>query len=72
MATNTTDWRNAPDTDPREAVETLRAALDRAGIVLPSLGTDLVNPDLNLVELGRVRADVALRLARALDQGAHE
>lgn len=72
MATNTTDWRNAPDTDPHQAVETLRAALDRAGIVLPSLGADFANPDLKLVELGRVRADVAVRLARALEQGARE
>ncbi|MEU3342687.1 hypothetical protein [Streptomyces sp. NPDC006668] len=71
MATNTADWRNAPVTDPHEAVETLPAALDRAGIVLPSLGADFANPDPKLVELGRVRADVAVRLARALQRGEH-
>ncbi|MEU1409608.1 hypothetical protein ABZ471_46655 [Streptomyces sp. NPDC005728] len=52
--------------DPFVAVEFLRAALDRAGIVLPSLAVDPATPALALVELGRVRADVALRLAEAL------
>ncbi|SMF49677.1 hypothetical protein [Streptomyces sp. Amel2xC10] len=59
--------RNA-DVDPRVAVESLRAALDRAGIVLPSLGADSASPPLRLIELGRVRADVALRLAHALER----
>jgi hypothetical protein len=56
------------DVDPFEAVESLRAALDGAGIVLPSLAVDAASPSLALVELGRVRADVALRLASALQQ----
>ncbi|MGW3145043.1 MULTISPECIES: hypothetical protein [Streptomyces] len=57
------------DVDAFTAMESLRAALDRAGIVLPSLGVDPASPRLGLVELGRVRADVALRLAHALRRG---
>lgn len=56
------------DVDPFTAVESLRAALDGAGIVLPSLAVDPASPTLALVDLGRVRADVALRLANALQQ----
>jgi hypothetical protein len=52
--------------DPFTAMESLRAALDGVGIVLPSLAVDPASPTLRLVELGRVRADVALRLAEAL------
>ncbi|MBK6018203.1 hypothetical protein [Streptomyces sp. MBT53] len=52
-----------------EAVEVLRGALTSAGIVLPSLGADAASPDLNLIDLGRVRADVALRLADVLRRG---
>jgi hypothetical protein len=52
--------------DPFTAMESLRAALAHAGIVLPSLAVDPASPTLRLVELGRVRADVALRLADAL------
>jgi hypothetical protein len=52
-----------------EAVEVLRGALTAAGIVLPSLGADTASPDLNLIALGRVRADVALRLADVLRRG---
>ncbi|MFF7977457.1 hypothetical protein [Streptomyces sp. NPDC007905] len=52
--------------DPFAAVESLRMALDRAGIVLPSLAVDSATPSLALVDLGRVRADVALRLAEAI------
>ncbi|MFF4963255.1 hypothetical protein ACFY2Z_41045 [Streptomyces sp. NPDC001222] len=59
-------------TDTQAAVEALRAALDGAGIVFPSLRVDPASPGLQLVELGRVRADVAVRLARALEQGARE
>lgn len=55
-----------PSTTAAEAVEVLRAALTAAGIVLPSLGADLASPALNLIALGRVRADVALRLADAV------
>jgi hypothetical protein len=54
------------DIDAFAAVESLRAALDGAGIVLPSLAVDPATPSLALVDLGRVRADVAMRLARAL------
>lgn len=53
------------DVDPFAAVETLRAALDEAGIILPSLAVDPAT-SLALVDLGRVRAEVALRLAHAL------
>jgi hypothetical protein len=52
--------------DTSEAMESLRSALADAGIVLPSLGIDAASPELRLVELGRVRAEVALRLAGAL------
>jgi hypothetical protein len=52
-----------------EAVEVLRGALTAAGIVLPSLGADTASPALNLINLGRVRADVALRLADVLRRG---
>ncbi|MFG2794026.1 hypothetical protein [Streptomyces sp. NPDC048419] len=58
------------DAGPRAAVKSLRAALTEEGIVLPSLGVDVAHPDLNLVELGRVRADVAERLADALGRGS--
>ncbi|MFJ4828376.1 hypothetical protein ACIP79_00315 [Streptomyces sp. NPDC088747] len=54
------------DVDPYTAMESLREALSEAGIVFPSLSVDHSSPDLRLVELGRVRADVALRLAEAL------
>lgn len=53
------------DIDPFAAVESLRAALDEVGIVLPSLAVDPATR-LGLVDLGRVRAEVALRLAHAL------
>ncbi|MGQ4358582.1 hypothetical protein [Streptomyces sp. SAS_272] len=57
------------DVDAFAAVESLRAALDQAGIVLPSLAVDPGSPVLRLVDLGRIRADVALRLAHALRRG---
>ncbi len=61
---------HGPDTaDAMTAVEVLREALAAAGIVLPSLATDTASPALELVNLGRVRADVALRLADAIRQG---
>jgi hypothetical protein len=56
-------------TEAVEAVEVLRGALTAAGIVLPSLGADAASPALNLINLGRVRADVALRLAEVLRRG---
>ncbi|MFM9675755.1 hypothetical protein [Streptomyces brasiliscabiei] len=60
--------RELPDVDPYTAVESLRAALGQAGIVLPSLAVEHTAPDLRLVDLGRVRADVAMRLAQALQR----
>ncbi|WP_158812297.1 hypothetical protein [Streptomyces fulvoviolaceus] len=45
------------------------SALTAAGIVLPSLGADTASPSLNLITLGRVRADVALRRADVLLRG---
>ncbi|MEV5434469.1 hypothetical protein AB0K80_00295 [Streptomyces sp. NPDC052682] len=57
---------STPDVDPFTAVEALRAALDQAEIVLPSLAVDPASPSLRLVDLGRVRPDVAMRLADAL------
>lgn len=60
-----------PDTsaDAESAVEALRGALTAAGIVLPSLGAEYASPSLSLVTLGRVRSDVALRLAEAIRRG---
>jgi hypothetical protein len=55
--------------DAGAAVEVLREALTAAGIVLPSLGSDTASPYLNLVVLGRVRTDVALRLADTIRRG---
>ncbi|MFF0432236.1 hypothetical protein ACFYU9_08450 [Streptomyces sp. NPDC004327] len=56
--------------EAREAVTELREALDRAGIVLPSLGLDAVtlaaDPPRPLVELGRCTAATARLLAQAL------
>ncbi|MFI2033745.1 hypothetical protein ACH470_03435 [Streptomyces bottropensis] len=60
--------RELPDVDPYTAVESLRAALGQAGIVFPSLAVEHTAPDLRLVDLGRVRADVAMRLAQALQR----
>ncbi|MFG3096443.1 hypothetical protein [Streptomyces sp. NPDC048202] len=60
------------DSDPFTAMESLRAALGEVGIVLPSLGVDVASPAFKLVELGRVRADVAARLADALRGGGQE
>ncbi|MHC3471210.1 hypothetical protein ACYF6T_21285 [Streptomyces sp. 7R007] len=67
--TSAPEMHDASNVDPFTAAESLRAALDRVGIVLPSLGVDPQStPRLRLVELGRVRPDVALRLAHALRQ----
>ncbi|MER7764144.1 hypothetical protein [Streptomyces sp. NPDC097619] len=60
------------DIDAFTAVESLRAALAEVGIVLPSLSVDGASPALRLVELGRVRSDVAARLAEALQRGGEE
>ncbi|MGV9500177.1 hypothetical protein ACWDQ0_18020 [Streptomyces sp. NPDC003642] len=61
---------SATEVDPFTAVESLRAALDEVGVVFPSLAVDAAAPNLRLVELGRVRVDVAMRLARALQRGS--
>ncbi|MBQ0825226.1 hypothetical protein [Streptomyces tagetis] len=61
-----------PDIDPLAAMESLRAALAEVGIVLPSLRVDAASPQLRLVELGRVRANVAARLAEALRRGGRK
>ncbi|GFH36934.1 hypothetical protein [Streptomyces pacificus] len=66
------ETKEQQDIDPYAAVESLRAALTEAGIVLPSLRVDPASPELRLVELGRVRSDVAARLAEALQQGGRE
>ncbi|MEU6241185.1 hypothetical protein [Streptomyces sp. NPDC047024] len=60
------------DMDPDAAAEALRTALTEVGVVFPSLRVDLASPELQLIELGRVRADVAARLARALQRGGCE
>ncbi|MFF8579849.1 hypothetical protein ACF05R_14150 [Streptomyces albidoflavus] len=60
--------RNQQAIAPSTAVESLRTAL-AAGIVLPSLAVDTASPHLGLVELGRVRPDVAAQLAAALRVG---
>ncbi|MYQ46786.1 hypothetical protein GTW40_17265 [Streptomyces sp. SID4985] len=60
------------DIDPFTAMESLREALAEVGVVLPSLTVDAASPQLRLVDLGRVRADVAARLANALRKGGQE
>jgi hypothetical protein len=60
------------DIDPFVAMEFLRAALAEFGIVFPSLSVDGASPVLRLIELGRVRSDVAARLAEALQRGGRE
>ncbi|WP_306317601.1 MULTISPECIES: hypothetical protein [unclassified Streptomyces] len=60
------------EVDPETAAESLRSALSEAGIVLPSLSVDSASPHLRLVELGRIRADVAMRLAEVIQQGGRE
>jgi len=68
--TSAPEMPDTTDVDPFTAVEFLRAALDRVGIVLPSLGVDpQLSPRFRLVELGRVRPDIAQRLADALQRG---
>lgn len=55
--------------DVTAAVETLREALTAAEIILPSLGADEASPSLNLITLGRVRVEVAQRLADVIRRG---
>ncbi|MET7679409.1 hypothetical protein [Streptomyces sp. NPDC005423] len=69
--TSASELHDAPRVDPFTAMQTLRAALDQAGIVLPSLAVDpQPSARVRLVELGRIRPDVAMRLADALQRGA--
>ncbi|MFE6941035.1 hypothetical protein [Streptomyces chartreusis] len=52
------------EVDPYTPLESLRSSLDQAGIVFPSLRVD---PQMEqLLELGRIRADVAQKPADAL------
>lgn len=67
-----TKKRQPNNVDPYAALEALRAALSDAGIVFPSLSVNQSSPDLKLVDLGRVRSDVAMRLAEALRRGGRE
>ncbi|SOE25587.1 hypothetical protein [Streptomyces sp. OK228] len=60
------------DVDPHTAMESLREALSGVDVVFPSLSVDHVSPDLKLIVLGSVRADVAMRLADALRRGGRE
>ncbi|MFI8932985.1 hypothetical protein ACIG3E_35645 [Streptomyces sp. NPDC053474] len=60
------------DVDPYAAVEELRAVLAEAGIVFPSLAVDHASPSLGLVNLGRVRAEVAMRLAQQFRREGRE
>ncbi|MEU6085133.1 hypothetical protein [Streptomyces sp. NPDC047108] len=53
-----------------DVVALLRDALGRIGVTLPSLGVDDHRiGDVHLVELGRVRPDVARRLADVIGGG---
>ncbi|MFF1737690.1 hypothetical protein [Streptomyces sp. NPDC058247] len=61
--------REPDNAEAREVTESLRAALDDAGIVFPSLGVDDASFVPGLVNLGRVRADVAARLADVIRRG---
>ena len=61
--------RDSETADAESAVEALRGALTAAGIVLPSLGIEPASRPLSLVTLGRVRSDVAVRLAEVIQRG---
>ncbi|KOV67943.1 hypothetical protein [Streptomyces sp. MMG1121] len=60
--------------EAEEAMRELRSALEKIGIVLPSLGLDPVSlareTPRPLVELGRCSVETARRLAAALGVGA--
>lgn len=70
--TSASETHDASRVDPFTAMQALRAALDQAGIVLPSLAVDpqASSSRVRLVHLGRIRPDVAMRLADALQRGA--
>ncbi|MFD7776603.1 hypothetical protein [Streptomyces sp. NPDC059753] len=64
------ETRELDNAEAREATESLRAALGEAGIVFPSLGVDEASFGPGLVNLGRVRADIASRLADVIRRGS--
>ncbi|MFI6876300.1 hypothetical protein ACIBL6_23000 [Streptomyces sp. NPDC050400] len=68
MATRT----KLQDVDPDMATESLRALLSETGIVFPSLADDRASPQLGLVVLGSIRADVAIRLADVIRREGRE
>ncbi|MFE0101129.1 hypothetical protein [Streptomyces sp. NPDC059009] len=68
----TTQEQEPQSVDPFVAAETLRTALTDAGIVFPSLAVDVASPALALVNLGRIRAEVAIQLADQLRRGGRE
>ncbi|MER5254382.1 MULTISPECIES: hypothetical protein [unclassified Streptomyces] len=59
--------QESQDVDPYAATEAARDALADVGIVYPSLGVDYGS-----VNLGRVRPEVAIRLADQLRRGGRE
>ncbi|MBQ1081564.1 hypothetical protein [Nocardiopsis sp. B62] len=61
---------NHPQAQVEPVLRRLRHALDRAGVVLPSLDAD-PSPVLNsrLIELGRVNVATADRLAEVIERG---
>ncbi|TJZ41461.1 hypothetical protein FCH28_37155 [Streptomyces piniterrae] len=65
----TTTRSKTPQLTAAKAVEELRTALAGADIRLPSLTCDAASPDLNLVDLGRVSAQVAVALADVVRRG---
>lgn len=52
------------------ATAELREALAMAGITMPSLGIENASPNLELVALGCIRVDVALKLAEVIRNGS--
>jgi hypothetical protein len=57
--------------DADAAASTLKDALARVGLVLPSVGPDFASVQNPLVSLGRCRPDVAVNLAACLDELAN-
>ncbi|WP_190137128.1 hypothetical protein [Streptomyces longispororuber] len=67
-----TEAQHEHEVGPYVATEDLRDALTDVDIVLPSLGVDIGSVELRLVNLERIRPDVAVRLAAQLRRGAGE
>ncbi|MFF4607659.1 hypothetical protein ACFY12_33590 [Streptomyces sp. NPDC001339] len=63
-----------PNSGAQAACDELAAALKKAGIVLPSLGVDLVTYSAQrpsvLIELGRCNPQTARKLAAAIGDGS--